>query len=145
MVAAGIWIALLLFVMGVLRLHAWGRLVTYSAMALSFIAVFYLCERVVLLDRRAFTCKQCGYDLHGLSETRCPECGAQFDPAERDRILARINAPPPKQRHRWIAAIVVVLLTLAVVAGMDMYRRASRAAAKRAVAPATQPATPASP
>ncbi len=26
-------------------------------------------------------CITCGYDLHGLPEPRCPECGREFDPA----------------------------------------------------------------
>ena len=27
-------------------------------------------------------CLHCGYDLRGLTEHRCPECGRQFDPGE---------------------------------------------------------------
>ena len=25
-------------------------------------------------------CARCGYDLQGLTEPRCPECGTPFDP-----------------------------------------------------------------
>lgn len=32
-------------------------------------------------------CPQCGYDLHGLPEVRCPECGFRYD-AEAIRTLA---------------------------------------------------------
>ena len=34
-------------------------------------------------------CPTCGYDLRGLSEPRCPECGEGFDP-----ILLRNTVPP---------------------------------------------------
>ena len=139
MLAGGIWLAVLLFTMTVLRLQTWGRLWSYTALAVALIAIFYLCEKTVLLDRRAFTCKRCGYDLHGLPESRCPECGTGFDPGERERILARIHSPPPKARYRWIAPLVVIILALAVAGGMVAYRQASKGAAGRAVAPTTLP------
>ena len=144
LLAAGLWIVVLLVTMEVLRLYTWGRLVSYTAMAVTLVAIFYLYEKVVLLDRRAFTCKKCGYDLQGLPENRCPECGTAFDPAERERIIARIASPPPKPRYRWVAALVVVLLALAIAAGMVVWRRASAAAAKRAAAPTTQLSPPTS-
>lgn len=137
MLAAGIWFAALLFTMEVLRLYTWGRLWSYVAMGLSLIAILYLCEKIVLLERRAFTCKRCGYDVHGLPENRCPECGTKFDPAERERILARISSPPPKPRYRRIAALIVVLLALFVVASMFFWRQASRAGVGGVAAPAT--------
>ena len=144
MIAVGIWTGVLLLSMGVLRLSAWGPLWSYSAMGVMFVAIFYLCEKIVLLDRRAFTCKRCGYDLRGLIETRCPECGTDFDPAERERIVARMASPAPKPRYRWIVPFVVVLLAFSVVAGLDFWRRAAGATAGRAAAPTTQqgPTTP---
>jgi len=100
--------------------------------------MLYLFEKVVLVDRRAFTCKKCGYDLQGLTEDRRPECGTAFDRAERERIIARIASPPPKPKYRRAAALVVVLLALAVVAGTAVWRWTSAAAAKRAAVPTTQ-------
>lgn len=32
-------------------------------------------------------CRDCGYDLYGLTGDQCPECGRPFD--ERDRLVAR--------------------------------------------------------
>jgi hypothetical protein len=32
--------------------------------------------------RRSPTCLTCGYDLRGLSDNRCPECGTAFDPKQ---------------------------------------------------------------
>ena len=142
LLAAAVWLACLLFAMEVLRLYALGRFVTYPAMIVSLVLAMCLFEKVILLERRAFTCRHCGYDLHGLPEPRCPECGNVFDPEERARVLARIGSPPPKVGRRWIPAAVVVLLSLGVAASLVFYRRASNAARMRAIpttAPAGQP------
>jgi hypothetical protein len=140
MLAGGIWLAALLLGMEVLRFYTLGRLWSYTAMGVMLFAILYVCEKIVLLDRRAFTCKKCGYDLHGLPETRCPECGSNFDPAEREAILARVHSPPPKPKRRWIAVLVVIVLALAVVASMVFYRNASKAAAGAAAS--TTPPSP---
>ena len=44
-------------------------------------------RRVRSERRRIGHCRQCGYDLRGLPEPRCPECGARFDvePQQRRR------------------------------------------------------------
>ncbi len=139
MLAGGIWLAVAVFAMKVLRLYAMGRLVSYGSMAIAFVVIFYLFEKVILLDRRAFTCRQCGYALRGLSDPRCPECGTAFDPAEHQAIQDRITAPPPQPRHRWIAAIVVVLLMITAAAGMLAWQRASRPPPAPAPAPPTAP------
>src|SRR5688500_17127114 len=34
------------------------------------------------IDADALNCPLCGYDLRGLPENRCPECGHAFDPEE---------------------------------------------------------------
>jgi hypothetical protein len=36
-------------------------------------------RRVSLQRRRRGHCKNCGYDLQGLPEPRCPECGSPFE------------------------------------------------------------------
>jgi uncharacterized paraquat-inducible protein A len=35
-------------------------------------------QRVRMANRSAITCPACGYNLTGLGEARCPECGAKF-------------------------------------------------------------------
>ena len=45
-------------------------------------------------------CQHCGYQLRGLPEERCPECGHGFDPFER-RFW---------NRHRWRGLLIVVCL-----------------------------------
>lgn len=36
--------------------------------------------------RRRTKCASCGYELRGLSEPRCPECGKSFDPVAADGL-----------------------------------------------------------
>ena len=139
LLAAGLWLAVLFLSMEILRLYSWGRLVTYAAMAVAMVALLYLFEKVTLIERRAFTCKHCGYDLHGLPANRCPECGREFDPAERERVLARINSSPPIRRYRWVAVLFAILLGFGVAAGMVLWQKSSRPAAPPALTPPVQP------
>jgi hypothetical protein len=142
MLALFTWMALLLFLMEVLHFHRWGKIWYYSYMGVSLLAILYLFEAPLLLDRRAFTCKRCGYDLTGLSEPRCPECGTDFDPDERERILARINAPAPKPRYKLIAMIVIVVLSMALAAGFVVWQRTAGTAPANTAAPAPASTNP---
>jgi len=42
-------------------------------------------ERIKGSSKSAVTCPTCGYNLTGLSEARCPECGTRFT---LDELLA---------------------------------------------------------
>lgn len=42
-------------------------------------------QRVTASSRSAITCPTCGYNLTGLAESRCPECGSKFT---LDELLA---------------------------------------------------------
>ena len=46
-------------------------------------------------------CLDCGYDLHGLLEARCPECGRAFDPRDPH---SSASSPHPHRylRFRWL-------------------------------------------
>ena len=39
------------------------------------------------------SCPKCGYDLTGLREPRCPECGTTFDPSLLDRKSCQDDLP----------------------------------------------------
>jgi hypothetical protein len=135
MVAAGVFIGVFMVLLLVVRVQAYGTPVTVAAAVLTFAFIFYVLEKVVLVDRRAFTCKECGYDLRGLPEHRCPECGTGFDPTERERILARIGSPPPKTRYRWLAIAFVILMMLLAAANTYFHGRFT----KTGLAPTTAP------
>ena len=55
-----------------------------APIALSAVAVlaWAICRTTSLLAKKEGTCRACGYDLRGLPEARCPECGRRFDRAE---------------------------------------------------------------
>lgn len=142
MIAAGTWLVLLITASEGLGLYRWGRLASYGIMFASFFLVMYLSEKVVLLDRRAFTCEACGYDLQGLPEDRCPECGTRFDPGEIAKIRARLDLPPPKPR-RLLPVIVLILLSIGVAAGFVAWRNA--AASRPATMPTTRATSPVTP
>ena len=132
------WVGLLGVFFGLLKWHTMGMHVYLPVMVGTLLLCFYFFEKVVLIERRAFTCKQCGYDLHGLTESRCPECGTKFDPAEKQRVLERIGQPPPKSRHLWIILLLLVILTAGVVANLVVYSR-NRARPAPPPAPVSQP------
>lgn len=140
LLAAAAWLVLEVVLTEGLRLYQWGRLVGYGQMLVTLPLMLYVFEKITLVERRAFTCKACGYDLQGLPENRCPECGQEFDPAEREQILARIHAPPPKPPQRLIAILLVVVLALLVATSFVVWRRATPTPPP-ATKPATQPAT----
>ena len=52
-------------------------------------------------------CPHCQYDLSGLSEARCPECGESFDPAS-----LRKRAPWLVRRPNVLLVVVITLLSL---------------------------------
>ncbi|MCB9852093.1 MAG: hypothetical protein H6819_03285 [Phycisphaerales bacterium] len=137
-IAAAVWAATFIFASEWFGLYRWGRLIAYPLMALSLVAVLYLFEKIILIDRRAFTCLQCGYDLKGLPENRCPECGTPFDASEIEKIRARIGLRRPKPRNRWIAVIVVILLAFSVAAGFVVWQNS----AKRMTTTATTTSAP---
>lgn len=54
---------------------------------IGMLVAWRLCKRQLqrsirrqILQRGRAVCMRCGYDLQGLTEARCPECGMGFDP-----------------------------------------------------------------
>ena len=54
-------------------------------------------------------CKQCGYDLRGLHECRCPECGRRFDTENPRTYLTK----PISGRRYLLSALICVVLVVA--------------------------------
>ncbi|MCI0631124.1 MAG: hypothetical protein L0Y44_10790 [Phycisphaerales bacterium] len=75
----------------------------------------------------AMFCEQCRYDLSGLSERRCPECGCEFDPAKlaQEDVEFSLRQERLKRMCRWlpfgglapIAALYATWITGALVLG----------------------------
>ena len=68
-------------------------------------------------------CSNCDYNLSGLHENRCPECGTTFDPAELLRLAAA--APKPVAVSTvilhliWPAALFTLLIYVAGITGLE--------------------------
>ena len=58
-------------------------------------------------------CRTCSYNLHGLPENRCPECGNTFDPTNRKTFRRR----PQRGVWRWVRRGTVLLLVLLLAYG----------------------------
>lgn len=57
---------------------AWSLWATLWLAATSVIWRETPAERLERTSKRVIRCVQCGYDLTGLTEARCPECGKQY-------------------------------------------------------------------
>lgn len=125
-------LACMAFLLFAARLQRFGTYGLFAGYLASSVLIFYLFENIILIERRAFCCRKCGYELEGLTVPRCPECGTGFDPAERQRILERVGKPIPRARYRWVLALLVLLLLGTLVANILTYRGAK----------ATRPQTP---
>ena len=67
-------------------------------------------------------CRQCGYSLYGLTESRCPECGKGFDPADPKTYR---HAPKHGPLWLWLRRIGVALAAaflLVSIAFLWLYR-----------------------
>ena len=70
---------------------------------------------VLLIDRLLGRyCRKCGYELCGLPEPRCPECGRLFDPANPQTTRAR----PHGGMGLWVTRAVCLLLGLGLCLGI---------------------------
>ena len=58
-------------------------------------------------------CRTCSYNLHGLPENRCPECGNTFDPTNRKTFRRR----PRAAVWRWVRRVTLLLLVLLIAYG----------------------------
>jgi hypothetical protein len=56
-------------------------------------------------------CRGCAYDLRGLAENRCPECGRAFDPAKPGTFFTQ-----PIDGRRWAIAACFSSFLIPVVA-----------------------------
>jgi hypothetical protein len=114
-------------------LFAWG---------LVFHFLFF--ERVRLIEGTGFRCRQCGYDLRGLADNRCPECGCEFDAGHPNFAAADIHSEPPsasRPKSRLALTLLIVLPLVALqVLGIVYLKRTRVRAARRPVVTAKQAA-----
>jgi hypothetical protein len=96
--------------------RGWPDFVALPVAFILWLPWFLLLERVAVLERRGFRCRQCGYDLRGQTVPRCPECGQEFDAAERAYMETGVfpSGPVRRRSRAWFAIpllLFAVLLT----------------------------------
>ena len=66
----------------------------------------------------AMFCRHCGYNLHGLPEDRCAECGREFDPKNRKSYSTHSGS---LARRRWARRAVASFIALILLAGAGAF------------------------
>jgi hypothetical protein len=69
----------------------------------------------------AIFCRRCGYNLKGLSEGRCTECGGAFDPGNRRTYSSHPHAPLRRRLNRYAVAALIAAVLLAGAAGFCLW------------------------
>lgn len=136
------FVAVVCFMGFFLSRAGWGDfMVVPFALALWF-PYFLLLDRAAVLERCGFRCKGCGYDLQGQTVPRCPECGRDFDAAERAILetgaFPRTTRRSPGRAWAAIGVLVFIFLGTLLALGITHYKRMSSRAARLRVL-ATQP------
>ncbi len=121
------WIVILMLLLSVARISSLGWAVAVPVLLAVCLANFFLFDRAVVHERTGFRCRQCGYDLQGQSEARCPECGSAFDAAELAAYKAGGTPATPvaSRSRRVLVAVVLGAITLLLVLGI-LYSKAAR-------------------
>ena len=134
------WVGILFFLIFVVRITSLGLVIAVPMIIAAGILNFFLFDRAVVRDRTGFRCRECGYDLQGQVEARCPECGAEFDLAELAAHQADGSEYRPVaswSKFRLALTIVVGVAVLLLTVGV-MYLRSARVQTARQQAIATQ-------
>jgi len=126
------WIALIVLMLLVLDIMSLGMVIGLPALIVVGMANYMLLDRIIVVERCGFRCRECGYDLRGQVQPACPECGRQFDEEEIERMKradphAAVARPGRGTAvGRWVAVSVMILLGLAVfVQGLLVFRARS--------------------
>ncbi len=99
-------------------------LITFMALFVLYFAWF---DQARVIQRVGFHCKDCGYDLQGQQDPRCPECGRTFDEVEISLMkrLLHIDTAKPRKKSGvaiMITMIILFIFTVLVVIGTRMYK-----------------------
>ncbi len=127
------WVGILALLVFVIRITSLPYPLALLIVCISGVLNFCFFDRVVAHERTGFRCRQCGYDLQGQTEGRCPECGSQFDMEELSlHKAAGATALPKVSRLRsTLFTVVVMCLLTGVLVGGILFARAARVRAVR--------------
>ncbi len=73
-------------------------------------------EKTTRHGRRGLFCEHCGYDMEGLPEPICPECGTPIDFSRRHRLMEgyRVRGMPDEYRKPLVWFLVGFILTASI-------------------------------
>ncbi len=127
------WIAILVLLLGVVRITSYGMPVAVPVLVAFGLCNYFIFDRAVVHERTGLRCRDCGYDLQGQVEARCPECGRVLDAGQ----VARLQNPErgfderPVRRGLWFrdwGVIVVLSLLFIATVALLVFKRARKAA-----------------
>jgi hypothetical protein len=129
LLAAIPWIVLIVIMLMVLDIMSLGIAIGLPVLIAVGMANYMLLDRIIVVERCGFRCRQCGYDLRGQVQPACPECGRRFDEEEIE-FMQRTSpdvADETRGRRagvgRWVTVTIMILLGLAVfVQGLVVFR-----------------------
>jgi len=117
-----VWISLFAAIMRFASVPLSGELPLLLLILLATgVPYFVFLERARVIERRGFRCRRCGYDLQGQVESRCPECGTEFDAAAASRMQRMHDAEDReriRRRRQWIGLTVMIVLSALTVLGV---------------------------
>ena len=119
-----------------------GELVAMPMAFALWVPFFLMLDRPAVIERHGFRCRHCGYDLQGQAVPRCPECGREFDAAERARMEAGTSSAAPRaaSRPRRLIALILIFIALLVTFGLGLaVYHTSRMAPAPPPVPTTEP------
>ena len=70
-------------------------------------------------------CRGCGYDVRGLAEHTCSECGRRFDPQDRRTYLLRRNENSIRAARNAAKLIPLAVVGIVVVALVTLFALAA--------------------
>ncbi len=85
------WLVAVVLIVAVLRVSRYGTAITIVSLILSMHIILMPFSRAVVLERGGFRCRECGYDLTGQTEPKCPECGEMVAEADSERFEALVS------------------------------------------------------
>lgn len=137
--AFGIWVVFVILIgAGRSNLFDWPWYAACPTLAMTYLLSRYLFEQFVVRVRPGLTCLECGYDLKGLPENRCPECGTPFPESAIERIRRQIDLPATQSGSGSVLMIAALLLLAALIVA-SLFLKYPQIQTPTATIPATQP------
>lgn len=90
--------------------------ITVFVAVFACMAVLLYYDSALILERKGFWCRSCGYDLRGQSEAICPECGTGFTESDIEQMamddpVSKVEKVGKVSRY-WLVLVIVLFVLL---------------------------------